>query len=287
MESWSYGFKPNWIAELRTWFSWSNPPSLGELLRAIARREFGAGSESDVLQGWEQFDRAISLVPGTGGTMGNTCSVAQPLFFEKPQPRTRTIDHSWQDTALWMQRSGINPYWPYVFSPWYVFWPDFTNKVNQAERYVQPFTLATFTKTLLRAADAMEQGLRPYRRAALSAPERKRYGAFREVLLAEQIQRMMRAEDAVLEFEDLRFRLSNAEDRSARARMLDRMEAILREEIPRTEASRETALRDSRLGYEWEQDYFYSPFTLGEKLKLLHLALEEQIPAYRKRNNLP
>jgi len=69
--------------------------------------------------------------------------------------------------------------------------------------------------------------------------------------------------------------------------MLDRMATILPEEIHRTESSREAALCDSRLGYEWAQDYFYSPYTLDEKLKLLRVTLEEQLPAYRKRNGLP
>jgi hypothetical protein len=219
--------------------------------------------------------------------MGTTCAVAQPLFFQKPLPRTRTIDHSWQDTGLWMARSGINPYWPYVFSPWYVFWPDFSNQTNVAERYAQPFTVANFSNSLLRTADAMEQGLRSYRRAALSAPAAKRYAAFREVLLAEQLQRMMRSEEAVLAFEDLRFRLATTDDLAIKTRSLARMEAIVREEIPRTDAARQTVLRDSRQGYEWEQDYFYSPFTLGEKLKLLHQTLDEEIPSYRKNSQLP
>jgi hypothetical protein len=82
--------------------------------------------------------------------------------------------------------------------------------------------------------------------------------------LAEQIERMMRSDKAVLEFEDLRFRLSKTGHGAARSKILDRMAAVLREEIPRTEASREPTRRDSRFGYEWEQDYFYSPYTLDE-----------------------
>ena len=288
MESWSYGFKPNWVAEMRTWYSWSDGPPLQQLMRDIARREFGAGAEGDVLTAWEHFSEAIRQIPDTGSSMGVTCAVAQPFFFEKPkQARTRTLEHSWQDQDLWMKRAGMNPYWPYVFTPWYLLWPDFSNESNVAERYARPFSLAVFNKYLLLGADEMERGLESYRRAALQAPPSKQYGAFREVLLAEQLQRMMRSDQAVLEFEDLRFRLSKAGDRSEQSRMLDRMVSILREEIPRTEASREAALRDSRLGYEWEQDYFYSPYTLEEKLKLLHVTLEEQIPSYRKLNRLP
>ena len=69
--------------------------------------------------------------------------------------------------------------------------------------------------------------------------------------------------------------------------MLDRMTTILREEITRTKSSYETAHRDSRLGYEWEQDYFYTPHVLEEKLKQLRGVLEQEIPAYRRRKAIP
>ena len=39
------------------------------------------------------------------------------------------------------------------------------------------------------------------------------------------------------------------------------MTRILKEEMARTIDSLETARRDSRLGYEWEQDYIYTPDT--------------------------
>jgi hypothetical protein len=65
------------------------------------------------------------------------------------------------------------------------------------------------------------------------------------------------------------------------------MSAILRDEIERTRASLETQRRDSRLGYEWEQDYFYTPYVLEEKLKLLQVTLEQQIPDWRRSHSLP
>jgi len=293
LESWSYGFKPNFVAELRAWYSWSDAPPLDALLRAIARREFGSGSEAWVLAAWDHFSRAIRHLPDTGSNIGTTVAVAQPFFFEKPtRPRTRTLENSWHNQALWMQQAGINPYWPYVFA-FYLLWPDFTNQVNVAELYARLswekngpyFTLPVYMKYLLRAADEMEAGLVSYRQAALRAPESRRYRAFREVLLAEQLQRMLRSDQAMLEFEDLRFRLAQA-GVSQQGQMLDRMSTILKEEFARTTAARETALRDSRLGYEWEQDYFYTPDTLEEKLKLLRVTLDEQIPAYRKQHAL-
>ena len=178
-----------------------------------------------------------------------------------------------------MQRSEITPYWPYVPRR-LILNPDFTHKVNAAERYARPFTLRTFMKYLLLSADEMELGLESYRKAAMQAPESGKLRAFREVLLAEQLQRMMRSEQALLEFEDLRFRVASVEDAKQGERMLRQMEQILKQEIKRTEAALETARRDSRLGYEWEQDYIYTPDTIEEKLKLLKVTYSEQIPRY-------
>jgi hypothetical protein len=110
--------------------------------------------------------------------------------------------------------------------------------------------------------------------------------AFREVLLAEQLERMMQSDRAVLEFEDLRFKLAHNNDRGETGRRLDRMTTILKEEIARTVDSLETARRDSRLGYEWEEDYLYTPDALREKLESLRATLNEQISAYKQRNGL-
>ncbi|MGI8782870.1 MAG: hypothetical protein ACR2L2_04360 [Acidobacteriota bacterium] len=286
MESWSYGFKPNWIAEMRAWYSWSDAPALDPLLRSIARREFGAGSEAKVLKAWEHFSQAVRVVPEHGPTWGGNNGVAAPLFFQKPtKPRAMTLEHSWTDQVIWSRGSSVNPYWP--FTPrQFILNPDFTNQVNAAERYARPFTLAVFQKYMRLAADEMEQGLVTYRAAALAAPASKKMSSFREVLLAEQIQRMIRSASAVLEFEDLRFRLAKTTDAAELRRLVDRMTAVLKEEIPRTEASYEAARRDSRLGYEWEQDYIYTPDILQEKLKLLRATLYQQLPAYRRQHRI-
>ncbi len=64
------------------------------------------------------------------------------------------------------------------------------------------------------------------------------------------------------------------------------MTALLRAERARTVSSFETARRDSRLGYEWEQDYVYTPEIIAEKIKLIDETLDRQIPAYRRAQGL-
>ncbi len=285
LETWSYGFKPNWVAEMRAWYAWSDAPPLDELLRKIARREFGAGNEDGVLAAWKHFSEAIEVYPDTGPNWGSCNALASPLFFEKPKPRAMTQEHSWNDQGIWNRESQLNPYWPYVPSR-LIFWPDFSNRRNHAESYIRFFTVPVFQKYLAMSADRMEEGLQTYRAAALRAPAAKRPAAFREVLLAEQLQRMMRSEHAIIEFEGMRLALNRSADPAEKRGLLDHMSALLREERERTVSSQETARRDSRLGYEWEQDYIYTPDTIEEKLKLIDDTLRRQIPAFRKRQGL-
>jgi hypothetical protein len=99
--------------------------------------------------------------------------------------------------------------------------------------------------------------------------------------MAEQIQRMLQSDHAILEFEDLRLQQAAEKDRQKAAAILDRMETILREEIARTELSLLAATRDSRLGFQFECDYVYTPYSLREKLESLRETLETQVGSFR------
>jgi hypothetical protein len=126
----------------------------------------------------------------------------------------------------------------------------------------------------------MEEGLKLYRAAALQSPAAKREQALREVLVAEQIQRMLQSNHAILEFEDLRLQLAAEQDGQKSGVIRDRMKTILREEIARTERSLLAATRDARLGFQFECDYVYTPYSLREKLEVLHETLDQQLAEY-------
>jgi hypothetical protein len=100
--------------------------------------------------------------------------------------------------------------------------------------------------------------------------------------VAEQLQRMKQSDYAVLEFEDLRLQYVNATDRNSAGTILDKMDKILQNEIDRTELSLLAATRDSRLGFQFEQDYVYTPYSLKEKLEVLRETLNIHIPSARK-----
>ena len=291
MESWSQGYNPNIMTELRGWYCWSEAPEPDDLLGAIAAREFGAENREAVLKAWKCFSEAIRLVPDTGPYMGTSNAIGNPIFFNEPPLRAMTRKHSWgynpAATAEMDKADGINPYWPFTCAR-LVFVPDFENKVNRAENYARfvsgvetakesPF-LPVFLKYLRLAADRMEEGLRLYRAAALASPSAKRGTALREVVVAEQLQRMLASDHAILAFEDLRLKWSAERDERKANALLDRMTALLREEIDRTELSLLAATRDSRLGFQQETDYVYTPYSLKEKLASMRETLEKQLP---------
>ncbi len=292
MESWSSGYAPNFMTELRAWTCWSDAPPFEELLGAIASRNFGGENKEKVIKAWELFSQAIQNVTDTGPNMGTNNAVGNPLFFQEPPLRTVTFTHAWMDHDKWMGYLGgqINPYWPFTFSRM-VFYPDFSNRSNLAEQYARGATgvevgpekkiLPVFLKYMGQASDRMEAGLKLYRSAALTSPDAKRPNAMRETVVAEQLLRMMQSDCAILEFEDLRLQLAAQQDKSKAAGLLARLKTILREEIARTERSLLAAERDSRLGFQHEQDYVYTPYSLREKLENLH-ETEKQLADYQK-----
>jgi hypothetical protein len=289
LESWSSGYKPNFMSRLRAWTCWSDCPSKDELLATAASSIFGDQQKDMVITAWDHFSKAIRLVPDTGPNMGTNNAIGNPLFFEEPPLRTLTYHHSWADQSKVLD---VNPYWPFTVSRM-VFCPDFSNKVNYAEQYARSATgvensddtavLPVFLKYLKLAADQMEEGLKLYRKAALASSKSKRAEAVKEVIVAEQMHRMMQSDYAILEFEDLRLQWVKEQDGGRKKTVLDKMESIVQEELTRTELSLLAASRDSRLGFQFEQDYVYTPYSLGEKINVLKETLNIQIPAARSK----
>ena len=73
--------------------------------------------------------------------------------------------------------------------------------------------------------------------------------------------------------------------RKKREEILDQMEKIVHDEIVRTELSLLAVTRDSRLGFQFEQDYVYTPYSLKEKLGVLEETLNKYLPAARKKKS--
>ena len=102
------------------------------------------------------------------------------------------------------------------------------------------------------------------------------------MIIAEQVHRMLLSDHAILEFEDLRLKQATEQDPQKAGAFLDRMDNILRDEIDRTKLSLLAATRDSRLGFQFETDYVFTPYSLKQKLESLHETLGNHLAQRRK-----
>ena len=277
LESWSSGYTPNFMTHLRAWTCWSDAPPFEDLLKQTAAHLFGSANTELALTAWDHFSRAIRLVLDTGPNFGTNNAVGNPIFLQEPPLRTMTFTHSWTDHDKWTGYLGaqINPYWPFTVTRM-VFYPDFTNKANMAEIYARGATgvetgsetklLPLFLKYLGLANEQMEQGLHLYREAALrsrSPNERVPSGSGD------------RRTDSANDPE--RFGYPRIRRPAATIRGRTRPRKTFRNAgqdgtdsprgIERTELALIAARRDSRLGFQFEQDYVHTPYSLRENWK--------------------
>ena len=99
------GFYPTPVTELFGWMSYTGGPTTKELLRAIARRDFGPGQEEGVLGAWHDFSEAIWHFPfyyGLSATMN--AGLAQPFWLDakavNPRPWRRGFVNSLKEMAF-------------------------------------------------------------------------------------------------------------------------------------------------------------------------------------------
>jgi len=298
LDSWTYGFTPNFIAEIKNIYCWDNALPREQVLHQIASREFGGACSDEVVKAWGLFSEAIRLVPDTGhGLLCNAC--AAPLFFDEPPIRVWQNAKDSEMGKNTKYENTLDEYWPYV-PQWALLCPDFSNNHNIAEIYCKSymeyfeqgrsgpgekgFSLKTFLKYLQKAADKMEAGLIIYRAAAEKSPESKCTKAIKHVLIAEQIRNLLLSDMTILEFEDIRFKLF--QNPTANRQLIDRAYALLKDELVRVSDFMAIIKKDSRMGFESEADYFYTPYILQEKIALLNDIINRQIPGFIKEKGL-
>ena len=71
LESWTTGYTPNFMTELRAWYCWSDAPPLEELLGAIAARNFGTEQRRNCPEGVGSLQPGHSSGAGHGPHDGN------------------------------------------------------------------------------------------------------------------------------------------------------------------------------------------------------------------------
>lgn len=254
-----YGFMPSTCSEIAKWSTWTPQPEIKDLLRKIARRDFGDGTEEKAAAAWQHFSDAIAFYPFSELTSRRgpiQKGPAHPLYFDPEYRPLHSFARNFSNDLQWTQPFG----------------PEITAKY-----------LGLMEKEWAKGVGLLEE-------MAGLAQAKKKPNAIREVGVAKTILSCIRTSLNVIEFDQLRYQLMVAQDRNQKEKILRQMAEVAQREIENAEQALPYVKADSRLGYansgKGEQmgvgrGGIFTPQSIEKKIVSLHRLLETDLPHYR------
>ena len=221
-----------------------------EALQRVALRRFGPQFAPSVVKAWSSFSTAFGEYPYHIGVAYQGPQEYGPanLLWEKPTGyRATMVGFPYDDLQGWR---AIYP--PEIFAA-------------QFEKMAEGFAPGIET---LRASLAVAKG--GYKAALIS-----------EINVAQACALHFRSTANQVRFVMARDALSAAKTSTEAKGELDILERLLRDEIALAKQLHEIQVRDSRLGFEASNQYFYVPIDLAEKVINCHDLQQRWLPAER------
>jgi hypothetical protein len=221
------------------------------VLRDVAVRRYSAGHADAVQAAWREFSTALDEYPYDGAVLYNAPHHVGPanLIWEKPTGyRATMVGFPYDDLASWR---GVYP--PEVFA-------------------------AQFAKV----ADGFDRGVEILRGPSgdiKTVPD----AVGRELNVAEAAAIQFRSAANQARFVLARERLASASPGADAAATLDEVELLLKGELDLARRLYAIQTRDSRIGFEATNHYFYTPMDLAEKVLNCRDLLDRWLPAERSR----
>ncbi|MBI3920609.1 MAG: hypothetical protein HY318_04240 [Armatimonadetes bacterium] len=250
------GFFPTPVTELFGWLSYTNPPHTEELLRALARRDFGPGQEDLVVSAWQDFTDAIWNYPYYYGlTYTMNTGFAQPF---------------------WLDPSAPNP------RPWR---RGFVNSLQPLNLEDSGSSAGSGGENRARLQELQKQwsaGLGKLRKAVDAAPSSARERAESNWRCAQSFGHKAEVTLRLVRWFDARNRLYNPHDAESATTAAEELEKAGREELGEAKGALPMYQRDSRLGYLNHGRGCFTPDTILWKIGLLERTLNEELPRLRE-----
>ncbi len=258
MTCWNFGNMPCLGTEVAGEFSWSPQPEVTDGLLAVAARNFGEAVAEDVVSAWEIMARAHDDFPGSIPVMYHGPLSRGPAFLFMFDQIDKAFPNSW---LLDKDIRGDQLTWATPFGP---------EKV-----------LECYRSEVSKGAEAVE-----ILQAALkktSGEDHRRLAREAGVLEFHLIQ--TRSGANVVDFLLRRDEFYASTQPAERAALLDRMEAVCRDETENAERAIPLLEADPRLGWHGEAyGYMISPELVRQKLEGLQDILQRRIPEARGAN---
>jgi len=255
-----YGFTPSIAAEIANWHMWSPLPDTEKLLRAIARREFGPGTEEPAMRAWNQWSDAIVHYPFSGSmAMGPVQKgPAHPLFLNPDYKPLHNTGRQFKNNLSWTE-------------PWGV-----TVVISEMEQLV----------------DGWQKGVDAWDQVSAAAPPAYKGAAIREGGVSRALLACFRSALNVARFYKLRDEVLQEKSPARAMMLLDQLEKTAMEELENARAALPVLLADSRLGYANSagasstgvpRGGIYSPGSIEKKIKQVENLLKKEIPELQTR----
>ncbi len=251
------GFYPTPVTKLFGWLAYTNPPSVEELLRAMARRDFGPGQEDLVVAAWRDFSEAIWQFPFYFG-------LSYPMNAGLAQP-------------FWLDPKARNP------RPWRRGFINSLEQMDLADKAKAGVDGRENRERLQQFQTLWDQGLAKLQKAVAAAPAPVRERAGDNWRTARTIGDKSAMTLRLARWFDARNRWQRAEKPGEALAALDELEKVGREELAATRAALPLYLCDSRMGHLNHGRGCFTAMSILDKIEALEQVLKQDLPAARQR----
>jgi hypothetical protein len=251
------GFYPTPVTELFGWLSYTNPPPVDDLLRAMARRDFGPGQEDLVLGAWRDFSEAIWQFPFYYG-------LSYPMNAGLAQP-------------FWLDPKTMNP------RPWRRGFVNSLEQMDLADRATSRSNGQENRGRLQQFQSRWHQGVVKLTQAFSAAPPSVRSRAQDNLRTARTIDDKAAMTLRLVRWLDARNRLTKAKTSTDALEALKDLEKVGREELTADREALPLYLCDSRMGHLNHGRGCFTALSILDKIEALQRVLDVEIPAARQR----
>lgn len=269
MESHHYGWWPSFISELAKWSYWYPSPSSDEVLRAIAKRDFGEGNEDTVIEAWKSWSIGIRNYTSTNEDQYGPFRVgpSYPLVFNNSKGNIQI------------------PSAPYAFHRGNgICNPNYPNNIAFEERRSSlfQFRLPVEIERLEKMKGCFQYGVECLEEIYPVLPDNKKKDAFHMINLGKFIANCAKTTINVKKWYILKMQLLIETNENKINELIDEMIEIGKDEIDNAEDTIPLVKADSRLGWEPSMEYKTDEYHLNWKIRQVKYVIEEELPAYRK-----
>ena len=247
-----YGYTSGRTADVLMWYSWTNGTTGECLLRQLARRDFGPGTEDKAVAAWQHFTRGFRNFPYSNGVNKYPGPLqtgpSHPLFLD-PKEKAMGSARAWQNSLNWC-------------APW------------------GPKITAQYLGLMVGEFD---KGLACLRETRQAASLEGKVELDREIGVAETMKRSAISMINMIRWIPLRDAYAVAEDGPKKEEIRKQLVAVGREELHNARAALAFVEADSRLGSSSNgngspgRGGLFTPALISKKIGLLEDTIEMQL----------